>query len=387
MTEKTKQPADNNKRKKFAFMIFAVVLLSGAAAVYFYLGYKSMHISTDDAYVEGRKHTIASKVEGTVSVVHVRDNQLVKKGEVLVEIDTADYDVRVSEAKAVLAAERSRRNEVLSAGEVAGKQLLEIMTRVEVAKAGRDLQEANLRQAESDFRRAESLLKNGAISSERYEKIRTGLDVAVLQVRAAREQMRQADALLDTQKSVIKQTGTTLQSQSELVKHKEAILKKAELNRGYTKILSPADGFITKKAVEAGNQIREGLPLMAIVPLDDIWITANYKETQLEKIRPGQKVEIKVDTYPGRKFMGRVESIMAGTGAVFSLFPPENATGSYVKVVQRIPVKIVFDRDEDKEHVLRVGMSVVATVIIENSKSQRIEGSGEIQKKTKPLNP
>lgn len=387
MTEKTKQPADNNKRKKFAFMIFAVVLLSGAAAVYFYLGYKSQHISTDDAYVEGRKHTIASKVEGTVRVVHVRDNQLVKKGEVLVEIDTADYDVRVSEAKAVLAAERSRRNEVMSAREVAGKQLLEIMTRVEVAKAGRDLQEANLRQAESDFRRAESLLSNGAISSERYEKIRTGLDVAVLQVRAAKEQMRQADALLDTQKSVIKQTETTLQSQSELVKHKEAILKKAELNRGYTKILSPADGFITKKAVEAGNQIKEGLPLMAIVPLDDIWITANYKETQLEKIRPGQKVEIKVDTYPGRKFMGRVESIMAGTGAVFSLFPPENATGSYVKVVQRIPVKIVFDKDEDREHVLRVGMSVVATVIIEDSKGQRKEGSGEIQKKTKPSNP
>lgn len=387
MTEETKKPADNNKRKIFAFLILVLVILSGAAAVYFYLGYKSVHISTDDAYVEGRKHTIASKVEGTVRAIHVRDNQMVKEGEILVEIDAADYDVRVSEANAVLSAERSRRNEVMSAREVAEKQLLEIKARIEVAKAGLDLQKANLRQAESDFRRAESLLKNGAISSERYEKIRTGHDVAVLQVRAAKEQMRQADALLDTQKSVIKQTETTLQSQSALVKHKEAILKKAELNRGYTKILSPADGFITKKTVEAGNQIREGLPLMAIVALDDIWITANYKETQLEKIRPGQKVEIKVDTYPGRKFMGRVESIMAGTGAVFSLFPPENATGSYVKVVQRIPVKIALDRDEDREHVLRVGMSVMATVIIEDSRGQGTKGSGEMQEKTKTSNP
>lgn len=364
MTEETKKPADNNKRKMLAFLILGIVTLTGAVAVYFYLGYKSVHISTDDAYVEGRKHTIASKVEGTVKAVHVRDNQLVKKGEALVEIDAADYDVRVSEADAVLNAERSRRNEVMSAREVAEKQLFEIKARVEVAKAGLDLQKANLRQAESDFRRAENLLKNGAISSERYEKVRTGYDVAVVQVRAATEQMKQAEALLDTQRSIIKQTETTLQSQSALVRHKEAVLKKAELNRGYTKILSPADGFITKKSVEAGNQIREGLPLMAIVPLDDIWITANYKETQLEKIRPGQKVEIKVDTYPNRKFIGRVDSIMAGTGAVFSLFPPENATGSYVKVVQRIPVKIVLDRDADKEHVLRVGMSVVPTVII-----------------------
>lgn len=150
------------------------------------------------------------------------------------------------------------------------------------------------------------------------------------------------------------------------VRQKEVVFKAAELNKTYTKIYAPSDGYVTKKNVESGNQIQIGQPLMAIVPLlDDIWINANYKETQLEKIQTGQKVEIKVDTYSGKTFWGKVESIMAGTGASFSLFPAENATGNYVKVVQRVTVKIVLDKDTDKEHVLRVGMSVVPTVIVE----------------------
>jgi membrane fusion protein (multidrug efflux system) len=146
-------------------------------------------------------------------------------------------------------------------------------------------------------------------------------------------------------------------------------LKAAELNLGYTKIYAPTDGYITKRTVEIGNQIQAGQPLMAVVPLaqEDIWITANYKETQLEKVKPGQKVEIKVDTYPGKVFYGRVDSIMSGTGAVFSLFPPENATGNFVKVVQRIPVKIIPEKGADPSHLLRIGMSVVPTILI-NSK-------------------
>jgi membrane fusion protein (multidrug efflux system) len=142
-------------------------------------------------------------------------------------------------------------------------------------------------------------------------------------------------------------------------------LETASLNEGYASIYAPADGYITKKSAENGNQIQAGQPLMALVSLKGVHIVANYKETQLEKVKPGQKVEIKVDTYPGKKFQGKVESIMAGTGAAFSLFPAENATGNFVKVVQRIPVKILFDKDADPEHVLRVGMSVVPTIVIE----------------------
>jgi membrane fusion protein (multidrug efflux system) len=146
---------------------------------------------------------------------------------------------------------------------------------------------------------------------------------------------------------------------------REAVLKQAELNRGYTKVYAPSNGYITKRTVEAGNQIQAGQPLMAVVPLNlqNIWITANYKETDVARVRPGQRVTIKVDTYRGRKFYGRVDSIMSGTGAAFSLFPPENATGNYVKVVQRIPVKIILEQGTDPEQLLRIGMSVVPTIL------------------------
>lgn len=360
-----KQSTNNHRRKILASIVFGAIAIIGITTVYFYLRYKSVHIATDDAFVEGRIHIIAPKIDGTVKAIRVRDNQLVKKGDLLVELDEMDYDVRVKEAESVLNAERSRLKEILSGIDVAKKQLSELKFRVESARANLALQEATLKQADIDIKRAENLFKREAISMERYEKTRTGFDVAVAQVKAAKEQLKQAEASLETQNAIIRQAEAALQSQGSLVKHKEAILEKAELNRSYTRIYAPSDGHITKKSVETGNQIKEGQPLMAVVPLDDIWISANYKETQLEKVRPGQKVEIKVDSYPRKIFRGKVDSIMAGTGAVFSLFPPENATGQYVKVVQRIPVKIVLDKDTDREHVLRVGMSVVPTVIVE----------------------
>jgi membrane fusion protein (multidrug efflux system) len=192
----------------------------------------------------------------------------------------------------------------------------------------------------------------------------TGYEVIAAQVKAARDQVRQAQTSLETQKSVIRQAESALKSQESSVRKGQAILRSAELNRGYTNVYAPSDGYITRKSVEPGNQIQAGQPLMAIVPLDDLWVTANYKETQLRGVKPGQKVNIRVDTYTGKVFSGRVDSIMAGTGSAFSLFPPENATGNFVKVVQRIPVKIVLDKDTDSEHVLRVGMSVEPTILI-----------------------
>ncbi len=187
------------------------------------------------------------------------------------------------------------------------------------------------------------------------------------QVKAARERIKQLEASFETQKAVIKQTETSLVPQHAQIQQKDAALKGTELNRSYTKIYSSSEGFVAKKSVEIGNQIQFGQFLMAIVPLDDIWITANYKETQLKRVRPGQKVKIKVDTYPDKVFYGRVDSVMAGTGAVFSLFPPENATGNYVKVVQRIPVKIFLDKDTDSDHVLRIGMSAVPTILVNSN--------------------
>jgi membrane fusion protein (multidrug efflux system) len=177
----------------------------------------------------------------------------------------------------------------------------------------------------------------------------TAHEIAVAQVKAAEEQLRTAESQKLTQASTIKQ--------------KEATASLAGLNYQYTKIYAPVDGYVAKKSVQTGNQIQAGQPLMAVVALNDIWVTANYKETQMENIHSGQAVKIKVDSYPGKVFTGKVDSIMAGTGVTFSLFPSENATGNYVKVVQRIPVKIVLDEGADKDHVLRIGMSVEPTVI------------------------
>ena len=335
MEEEKKENGNNGKKKKIV-AAFVILLIAGVITLFFYLNYKATHITTDDAFVDGRIYAVAPKIPGTVKAVHVEDNQMVKKGDMLVEIAPEDYDARLNEAMSSVNAEKSK--------------LAEYQAKVKTAKAQLELQEANMRQAEIDNRRAELLYGKGAISKERYEKTKTGYDVALAEVKASREQMRQ--------------TESSVSSQASSVTAKEARLKTEQLNVGYTMIYAPADGRITKKNVERGNQVQPGQPLMAVVTLDDVWVVANYKETQIDKIRSGQKVEIKVDTYSGTTFKGKVDSIMAGTGSAFSLFPPENATGNYVKVVQRVPVKIVLDR-KDMAGILRVGMSVVPTVFVE----------------------
>jgi membrane fusion protein, multidrug efflux system len=355
------------KNKKVVFVLFPIIIIIGAVMLYFYREYKATHILTDDAFVDGRIHLIASKVPGTVKVVRIKDNQFVKRDDLLLEIDPRDYEVRVKETQAGLETERAKLSEIRDRVDTVKKQLSEVIASVEAARANLELQEANLRQAEIDFKRADSLLKKGVIPRDQFDKAKTNYDVGVAQVKAAKERKKQLEASLETQKAVIKQTETSLIPQHAQIQQKDAILKGAELNKSYTKIYAPSDGYIAKRTVEIGNQIQPGQSLMAVVPLDDIWITANYKETQLERVQPGQKVKIKVDTYRSKVFYGKVDSVMAGTGVVFSLFPPENATGNYVKIVQRIPVKIILDKGTDPAHILRIGMSVVPTILVESN--------------------
>jgi len=356
----------NHSRKRIAaFIIFPLLMAIGAGILYFYLQYKKTHISTDDAFVDGRVHAIASKIPGTVKAIHIKDNQFVKKGNLILEMDPMDYEVKVKETQAGLETEKAKLSEIRDRVDTVKKQLREIIASLEQARANFELQEANLQKAEIDLKRAEYLLNKEVIPRESYDKTKTSYDVAVAQVKAARERIKQLEASLETQRAVIKQTESSLIPQHAQIQQKDAISKGAELNKSYTKIYTPSDGYIAKRSVEIGNQIQPGQSLMAVVPLDDIWITANYKETQLERVKPGQKVKINVDTYPSKVFHGKVDSVMAGTGAVFSLFPPENATGSYVKIVQRIPVKIVLDQGTDPAHILRIGMSVVPTILVE----------------------
>jgi len=357
----------NQKRKKIAFILFPIVIMIGGVAIYLYLQYSATRISTDDAFVDGRMHVIAPKVAGTVKLIQIQDNQFVKRNDLILEIDPVDYEVMVRQAQADLDAQRTTLSEIKDSVDTVKKQMKQITAALEAGQANLELQKANLELAKADLQRSEYLLKKEVIAKQQYDNAKNRHEVASAQVKAGEAQVRQLEASLEAHKALIKQTEAKIPTQKSQIRQREAALQRAELNRGYTKICAPADGYITKRTVEIGNQVQAGQPLMAIVPLnqEDIWITANYKETQLKKVKPGQRVEIKVDTYPGHVFYGKVDSVMAGTGAVFSLFPPENATGNFVKVVQRVPVKIILDKGSDPDHLLRIGMSVVPTILIE----------------------
>jgi len=328
-----------NKRQRGA-IVLAVLLVCGAVfGVHQWVKSKT-HIETDNAFIESHVHSVSSRIPALVKKVAVEDNQFVHKGDVLVELDTSDYQVRARTASAALDVARNE-----TAGDTA---------QLAGAKATVGLAKARLDQAEIDLKRGEALFAKEVIPRDQLDKLRTARTVAQMQLREAEEGERRAQAALGL---------TAHGTRDAKVAQKESQLAEANLNLSYTRIVAPSDGFITKKSVEPGNYVQPGQPLMALVSLQDAWVTANYKESQLTDVRPGQKVEFTVDAYPSMHFRGSVESLMAGTGAAFSLLPPENATGNYVKVVQRIPVRIAIDATSDPNHLLRVGMSVVPTIL------------------------
>ncbi|HSL99430.1 MAG TPA: HlyD family secretion protein [Candidatus Limnocylindria bacterium] len=384
-------PPANSRRRK-AMMLFIVAALVTVGSGLFYWWYRQTHISTDDAYVEGRIHPVSARIQGTVVEVLVEDNQPVKRGTPLLRIDPDPYAVRVaaadsavSAATADLSAARSditaATAEIQAARQdlVASQaQLAQARLGVEAARSRVTLAEAQLAQAVRDADRAENLFERQSISRERLEKAQTELAVSRARHDLAKEELRFTEAAIPTQEALLSQKKAVLAQreaslaqrkarvgqQNAVLRQRESALAEANLFRGYTEVVAPADGYVTRKGVEAGQVVSPGQPLLAIADISDVWVLANYKETQIKKIQPGQPVTIRIDTFAGKKFRGRVESIMAGTGSAFSLFPPENATGNYVKVVQRVPVKIVLERGEDPEHVLRIGMSVVPTVLV-----------------------
>ena len=356
----------NNKFNRKKIIVFLILLALVFAAVWlFYSWYMRTYISTDDAYISGRIHIVAPKIAGTVASVNVNDNQYVKAGELLLEIKPEDYEIRVAQASTTLDAEKSMQSEAAHQIELTEKEYAEAKFKVASASANIEIEKVNMKKAELDFKRAEKLLKTQAVSQEYYDQAKTIYDTSVARLKAAEEGLNQALANTEVKNASVKKVKSSLSARSSMVKQREAMLQETKLNMSYTKIYSPVEGYVTRKSVEVGDQLRPGQPVMTVVPLHDVWIIANYKETQLTRVKAGQKVRIKVDTYPGKVYKGRVDSIMAGTGSVLSMFPPENATGSFVKVVQRIPVKIVLSDMTDPKHPLRAGMSVVPTIIIE----------------------
>ncbi|MSN24292.1 MAG: HlyD family efflux transporter periplasmic adaptor subunit [Geobacter sp.] len=341
-TTGAKKPAIN-KRKKALLILLIIIIVGGWLGLRMFIKSKT-HVETDNAFIEARVVPVSSKVSGTVARVLVKDNQFVKQGELLLEIDQKDYLLQVSQASAGVG---------VAENETGGEYL-----KVDALRAAMNSAKVRHEQASLDLERGEKLYAREVIPKEQLDRLRTAKRVSQSQLKETEENMKRAQA----------EAGLGLKNSNKAkVMERQAQLDIARLKLSYTKIYAARDGYITRKSIEPGVNIQAGQNLMALVPLQDAWITANYKERQITHLKPGQKVEFTVDAYPGRTFSGRVDSIMAGTGAAFSLLPPENATGNYVKVVQRLPVKIAIDSASDPEHLLRIGMSVIPTILTERS--------------------
>ncbi|CDM65473.1 HlyD family secretion protein [Pyrinomonas methylaliphatogenes] len=428
------------KRPGF-LLALGIALIVGAVVGIRYWLYARSHESTDDAFIEGHVVQVSPKVSGHIVKLYVTDNQEVKEGDLIAEIDPRDYQARLEQARAALDAALARQREaqasvalvrattranIQQASAVVQRARTDVETsrvaaaaeqrRVAQARAAVATAEANLAQARAqvaaaeaeatranaDVARYQALRAKDEISQQRLDQAIAAARTANAQLEAARSRVAAAEAQLSEARaaaaaaeenarraqtqigSAQAQVGEALgrlaqaetapqqvavtQAQAETatasIEQLRAAVEQAELELSYTKIYAPASGRVTRRAVEEGMLVQAGQPLMAIVA-NDVWVVANFKETQVGRMRPGQPVEIRVDAYPDKVFRGHIDSIQAGTGARFSLIPPENATGNYVKVVQRVPVKIVFDEPPDPQHMLAPGMSVEPEVKVQ----------------------
>ena len=320
--EQEQKPKSKKIRRKIA-LVFVIVLLICSGI---YLVNEMKYESTDDAYVENISVSVSPKVSGQIENVYIKDNQYVKAGELVATIDSADYKVKVDQAAANY--EKIKYNQ-------------------SNAKANLIAAESNIELAKKDLDRYKNLYDKGAVSKQT-------LDAAEVKYNNAKAGLTQA------QQALLSEDNKTV-ADADLANAKAA-KDKAELDLSYTKIYAPQSGTVASRRVEKGMYVNVGSPLFSLVP-DEVWVIANFKENQLRYMKPGQKVDIKIDTYPDHVFEGKIDSIQRASGAKSSLFPPENAVGSFVKIVQRIPVKIVFTEKIDKEKYNVVpGMSVVPRV-------------------------
>ncbi len=413
--ETTKEifPDKKPKSNKIKFVLLVVAFLIVVAAFPLY-SYYSVRESTDDAQVDGHLYPISARISGTVIAVNVLDNQEVPAGKELVKLDPADYQVQVEQAQAELEDAKASTSEAQTNVPIASintsslirtsgasvaegragvhsaeQQVDAAKSRLETSKARLAESEANYTKSQKDLARLKELVEKDEISKQQYDaavasadsakadvdtqksninEAQHNVDVAVAALEQSKARLNSAQIVeQQSQQSAPQQVAATqahFKSSEAKVMQRQAALDQAKLNVSYSIITAPVAGLVTKKSVEAGQRVQPGEQLMTLVPLDDIWITANLKETQLKKVRIGQKVDIEVDAFGGRKYQGHVDSIAALSGARSSLLPPENATGNYVKVVQRVPVKIVLDKDENKDHLLRPGMSVTPTILL-----------------------
>lgn len=399
------------RSRRILLLFIPLILL--VAGYWIYQNYFAHRETTDDAQIDGHINPIAAKAMGHVTAINVKDNQFVVAGTVLIQVDPTDYQVALERAKADLAAAKSvvvsaqtqvpvtstttaSQTSLAGAGveqaeqakSVAMKDVDTARARLESAQARVRESEANHTKAMQDLQRMKQLIEKDEISKQQYdaavaqadatgasrEAVQSSVEENLKAIATAQARVAQAEARIKEAEANLQATQTApqqiaisrsaVQTAQARVKLAEAALQQAELNLQYTQVKAPVDGIVSQKKVELGQYVQIGQSLLALVPLHNVWVTANYKENQLKNMHPGQRAVISVDAYGGRKYEGHVDSIAAATGARFSLLPPENATGNYVKVVQRVPVKILIEKGEDETHPLRPGLSVVATVFI-----------------------
>ena len=313
-TQKDTRPEFKKKRVFVPIIVFIIFFICAI----FYSIHNYFYKSTDDAFVEGHIITVSPRVSGIVTDLKIEDNQEVKKGDLLLEIDDNDYKVKLMQTEA---------------------KLQEAESALKMAESETEKTQSELTFAQNDFDRYSKMYEKGITSKQAYEESETKLTAANLNNKSAQAKYDEINAS---------------------IKRLESEIEENKLNLSYTKIYAVQDGLITNRSVEEGNYVQTAQPLFAIVP-DKMWVVANFKETQIANMKKGQKVKIKIDTFGSKKFLGEVESIQRSTGAKASLFPPENAVGSYVKIVQRIPVKILFTDDISGYNIIP-GMSAVPTV-------------------------
>lgn len=335
------------ERLRLPLMIFGVLAVIVAAAVFYLLG--GRYMSTGDAYVQAARASISSNVAGQVAEIAVHDNQRVHRGDVLFKLDDQPYRIAVAEAQAKLGSARLQ----VGAGKAAYRQQL-----ASVRSA-----QSTLAYQQTEFDRQKKLLESGIASQAQFSKAQNALDTARQQVIVAQQQaqsvltMLVGDADLDPDRH-------------PAVQQAKAELDRAELNLSYTTITAPDDGIVTKvEQLQVGDHINAASPVFALMSTRDVWVEANFKEDQLTYMRPGQSATVSIDTYPGRKFQAKVASVAPGTGSQFSALPPENATGNWVKVVQRVPVRLHLEQGGDGDLPLSSGLSATVEVDTGHSRS------------------
>ncbi|CAM5308969.1 membrane fusion protein (multidrug efflux system) [Aquamicrobium terrae] len=347
--------ARRRRRRPWVTLIGLVILaLLIAGGVYYWLLTRNVE-STDDAYTDGRAVIVAPQVPGVVMSLDIADNQFVHEGDPLIHIDSRQYENDRQLAEGTLATARSQLDGQKLGAEIARKNFPALLDQARAQLASAD---AQLAKAQADYNRQTSLSRQ-ATSQQDVDAARAALQQAEAQVALANAQVVQNSPVPQR----IGETDAQVGQLSGQVEQAQARLAQAELNLSWTVVKAPQSGWITKRNVEKGNYVTAGQQILAIVT-PEVWVTANFKETQLADMRPGQKVRIRVDAYPDLDLRGHVDSIQLGSGSKFTAFPPENATGNFVKVVQRVPVKIVIDSGLDPKVPLPLGISVEPTVTV-----------------------